>query len=71
MSEKIKPFDTNFDTNNSVSVQKRFSSLYSYFDLNLYIIYELNDWPRNPTNSFLLKNCLFGSVKIRKKRSQN
>ena len=24
---------------------------------------ELNHWPRNPTNNFPLKNCLFGTVK--------
>ena len=55
-SKKIKPFDTGLKTtmsnlangrvdlkfNNSVLVQKRFSSLYSNFILNLYIAYELN-----------------------------
>ena len=32
--------------------------------LNLYIVYELNNWLRNPSNSFPLKNCLFGTVKL-------
>ena len=41
-------------------VQKKKSSLYSNFILNLYIVYELN----NPTNNFTLKNCLFGTVKL-------
>ena len=50
--------------NNSVLVQKYFSSLYSNFSLNLYIVHELNDWSRNPTNSFTLNNCLFGTVKL-------
>ena len=50
--------------NNSVLVQKSSSSLYSSFILNLYIVYELNNWPRNPTNNFLLRNCLFGTVKL-------
>ena len=31
---------------------------------HLYIIYELNDWSRNPTNNFPLKICLFGTVKL-------
>ena len=75
-SEKTKPFDTglatkmsnlasgrvNLKTNNSVLVQKRFSSLYSNFILNL--VYELNTWPRNPINNFTLKSCLFGTVKL-------
>ena len=41
--------------NNSVSVQKSFSSLYSNSILNLNIVYELNTWPHNPTNNFPLK----------------
>ena len=67
--EKIKPFDTNLKLimsnlangreilkfNNSVLVQKSSSSLYKNFILNLYIVYELNNWPRNPTNTFPLK----------------
>ena len=62
-SEKIKPFDTNLELsmynlaidkailkfNNSALVQKIFSPLHSTFILNLYIVYELNTWPRNPT----------------------
>ena len=50
--------------NNSVLVQKSLSSLYSNFISNLYIVYELNTWPRNPYNTFTLKNCLFGTVKL-------
>ena len=30
----------------------------------LYIVYELNNWTRNPTSNFPLKNCLFGTVKL-------
>ena len=77
-SEKIKPFDTglaptmsnlpngrvNLKFNNSVLEQKSFSSLYSNFILNLYIVCELNMWPLNPANNFTLKNCLFGTVKL-------
>ena len=48
----------------SVVVEKSSSSLYSNFILNLYIVYELSKWSRNPTNKFTLKNCLFGTVKL-------
>ena len=72
------PFDTNLEPtmsnlannrvklkfNNSGLVQKSLSSLYNNFILNLYIVYELNTWPQNPTNNFTLKNCLFGTVKL-------
>ena len=40
--------------------------MYSNFILNFYIVYELNAWPRNPSNTFTLKNCLFGTVKLTK-----
>ena len=69
-SEKIKLFDINLEPtmsnlanskvvlkfNNYLSVQKRISSLYSNFILNLCVVYELNTWPRNLTNTFTLKN---------------
>ena len=32
--------------------------------LNVYIFYDLDAWPRNPTNNFNSKNCLFGSINI-------
>ena len=32
--------------------------------LNLYIVYELNKSPRNPTNNCPLKVCLLGTVKL-------
>ena len=68
-SKKIKLFETNLELtmfnlangrvilkfNISVLVQKRFFALYGYFVLNLYIVYELNNWPRNSTNNFTLK----------------
>ena len=28
--------------------------------VNAYIVYDLDAWPRNPTNYFKFKNCLFG-----------
>ena len=50
--------------NNSLLVQKSYSSQYNNFILYLYIAYELNDWPDNSTNNFTLKNCLLGTVKL-------
>ena len=74
-SEKTKPLDVNLEStmsnlansrislkfNNFVLAQKSFSSLYSNFILNLYIVFELNNWPLNPTNDFSLKNFIWYS----------
>ena len=32
--------------------------------VNIYFIYDLAAWPRNPTNNFKFKNCLFGAANI-------
>ena len=32
--------------------------------INVYIVYDLDAWPRNPTNNFKFKNCLFGATNI-------
>ena len=32
--------------------------------VNVYIVYDLDAWPRNPTNNFKFKNCLFGATDI-------
>ena len=32
--------------------------------VNVYIIYDLAAWPKNPTNNFKFKNCLFGATNI-------
>ena len=32
--------------------------------VNVYNVYDLDDWPRNPTNIFKFKNCLFGATDI-------
>ena len=50
--------------NNSAFVQKSFSSLYNNSTWNLYKLFELNTWPRNPATNFTLKNCLFGTFKL-------
>ena len=53
----------NLKFNNSVLEQGSFSSLYSNLILNLYVVYELKNWPHNPTNIYTLKNCSFGAVR--------
>ena len=32
--------------------------------VNVYIVYELYTWPRNPTNNFKFKNWLFGATNV-------
>ena len=32
--------------------------------VNAYIVYDLDNWSRNPLNKFTLKNCLFGDAII-------
>ena len=32
--------------------------------VNVYIVYDLDAWPRNPTNNFKFKNCLFRATTI-------
>ena len=37
---------------------------HSIYTQHVYIVYELDTWPRNPTNIFPLKSCLFDTVKL-------
>ena len=39
--------------------------------MNLCIVYEFNIWPHNSNNNFTLKNCLFGTVKLTRKRNKS
>ena len=32
--------------------------------LNVYIVYDLDAWQKNPTDNFKYKNCLFGEANI-------
>ena len=34
--------------------------------INVYIVYDLDAWPRNPTNNFKFRNCLFDSTSVAK-----
>ena len=35
--------------------------------VNVYIAFDLDAWPRNPTNDFKFKKCLFGATTVVKK----
>ena len=37
--------------------------------VNVYIAYDLDAWPRNLTNNFKFKNCLFGAITFDNARS--
>ena len=43
--------------------------MYSNFILNLYIAYEFNNWPRNPTNNFTLNFTLIVYLAQKLKRN--
>ena len=45
-------------------MQQSSPSLYNNLDLNLYIVFELNIWPRNPSNHSPLKTYSLGTVKL-------
>ena len=30
--------------------------------INVYIVYDIDTWPKNPLNNFTLKNCLLGAT---------
>ena len=32
--------------------------------INVYIVYDLDAWPGNPTNNFKFKNCLLGATSV-------
>ena len=32
--------------------------------VNVYIVHDLDAWPRNPINNFKFKNCLFGATNV-------
>ena len=37
--------------------------------VDVYIVYDLDAWPRNLTNNFKFKNCLFGATSVVVKNS--
>ena len=40
----------------------------NYASTIAYIVYDLDAWPKNPTNNFKFKNCLFGATSVVKNR---
>ena len=32
--------------------------------VNVYIVYDLDNWPKNPLRNFTLKNCMFGATNL-------
>ena len=36
----------------------------NYVSTIVYIVYDLDAWPKNPTNNFKFKNCLFGATSV-------
>ena len=55
-----------FDQDLLTAEQKNFTTKI----INVYIVYNLHAWPRNPTSNFKFKNCLFGSTSIVKNIDQ-
>ena len=53
---------TQFNNNPLVAQQNNYLTKI----VNVYIVYDLDVWPRNPTNNFNFKNCLFGATSIAK-----
>ena len=51
--------------NNFLSVPKSSSSLYSNLIFYFYLVYELNNWLRNPTSNCPLKHCPIKSGTVR------
>ena len=39
--------------------------------VNAYIVYDLNDWPKNPNRNLKLENCSFCATNIRKNNSKS
>ena len=49
-----------FDKDSLAVEQKNYSTKI----VNVYIIYDLQSWPRNPADNFKFKNCLFGATNV-------
>ena len=75
-SSKLTPLYTTFLHNiklsgfdNSVLVAEQ--NNYQTKAGNAYIVFDLDDWPRIPLNSFKLKLCLFGKLNVKKTRDKS
>ena len=45
-------------------VIKLYAQINIFKIVNVYIVYDLDAWPRNHTNNFKFKNCLFGATSV-------
>ena len=45
-------------------------NIYLTENLNVYIVYELTAWSKNPTNNFKFKNCSSGATNVVKNSNQ-
>lgn len=61
--------DLNF--NKAILVEKISSSLYTKSILNLYLTYELNNWPNKSINNVTRKESFIWYSQINKKRNEN
>ena len=52
-----------FDTNTSAVEQNNYLTKIS----NVYIVYDLDAWPKDPPTNFNFNNCLFGATSVVKK----
>ena len=69
LSIKLSDYRIRIQFDNSVLVAEQ--NHYTTKIVNAYIVYDLNDWPKNPFNNFKLKNCLFGATNIRKNSNKS
>ena len=53
-------FDEEQNNQNKAVEQNNYASKI----VNVYIVCDLDAWPKNPTNNFKLKNCLFGATSV-------
>ena len=51
---------TKFDKNPLAVEQNNYTTKIA----NFYFVYDLDSWPKNPTNSLKFKNCLFGATNM-------
>ena len=59
-STKLSGYITGIKFDNSVLVVEK--NNYIRKIANIYIVYDLDTYPKNPLNNFALKNCLFGAT---------
>ena len=51
-------------------VIKLYAQINIFKIVNVYIVYDLDAWPRNHTNNFKFKNCLFGATSVVKNKDK-